>query len=68
MPHTFREKYTTLKEGYAAGHGLEAEMERLRSNGLAIEGLDTVPGNQLRWLAGLTRLIDDEIASLDFWP
>ena len=68
MPHTFREKYTTLKEGYAAGHGLDAEMERLRSNGLAIEGLDTVPGNQLRWLAGLIRLIDDEIASLDFWP
>lgn len=68
MPDTGREGYTSLKEGHGDGHGLDAEMQRLRDDGLAMRGLDTVPSNQVRWLAALTRLIDDELASVDLWP
>lgn len=68
MPSNLREKYTALKEGWAGGFGLDAETERLRLSGLALEGLDTVAANRLRWLAAMTRLLDDRLASLDYWP
>ncbi|WP_157081261.1 hypothetical protein [Novosphingobium naphthalenivorans] len=63
MPDSWREAYTALREV-----GIEEEMERLRVDGLIMRGLDTVPDNRLRWLAALTRLIDDELASMDYWP
>jgi hypothetical protein len=67
-PKNTSQFYTRIRETTDDGRGLQDEARQLRSRAYAMRGLETSPEMQMRWLGGLVRAIDADIAGLDEWP
>ena len=67
-PENTSQFYTRIREITDDGRGLQDEAKQLRSRGYAMRGLDTSPEMQMRWLGGLIRAIDADIAGVEEWP
>jgi hypothetical protein len=67
-PQNTAQYYAGIREFTPDGRGLRDEAADLRSRGYAMHGLLTSPEMQMRWLGGLIRAIDQDLAGIDYWP
>ncbi len=68
MPNDHAQRYQALRERAADGSGIEDRSDLLRQRGYGMAGLPTAIDLQVPWLAGLARLLDDDLAGLQYWP
>lgn len=68
MPNDPDQRYQALRERTADGTGIEDRADAMRQRGYAMAGLPTALDLQVPWLAALARVLDDELAALQFWP
>jgi hypothetical protein len=68
MPNDHAQRYQGLRERAADGSGIEDRSDMLRQHGYRMAGLPTAINLQVPWLAGLARLLDDDLAGLQYWP
>lgn len=68
MPNDPDQRYQALRERAADGTGIEDRAEAMRQRGYAMAGLPSALDLQVPWLAALARVLDDELAALQYWP
>jgi predicted amidohydrolase len=68
MPNDQDQRYQALRERAADGTGIEDRADAMRQRGYAITGLPTALALQVPWLASLARVLDDDLAGLQYWP
>lgn len=68
MPNDADQRYQKLRERAADGTGIEDRADMMRQRGYAMTGLPTAIVLQVPWLAALARVLDDELAALQYWP
>ena len=68
MPNDHDQRYQALRERAADGSGIEDRAEAMRQRGYAMTGLPTAVVLQVPWLAALARVLDDDLAALQYWP
>ena len=68
MPNDHAQRYQALRERAADESGIEDRSDLLRRRGYEMAGLPTAIDLQVPWLAGLARLLDDDLAGLQYWP
>jgi len=68
MPNARAVAYEALRERSADGTGIEDRAEALRHRGYTMAGPSIAVGLQVPWLAALARVLDDDLAALQYWP
>lgn len=68
MPNDQDQRYQALRERTAERTGIEDRADILRQRGYAMIGLPGAVDLQVPWLAALARVLDDELAALQYWP
>lgn len=68
MPNDQEQRYQKLREKDADGSGIVDRAPRLRHRGYVMEGDGTDRDVQVAWLAALARVLDDDLAALEYWP
>ena len=68
MPNDHDQRYQALREHSADGTGIEDRADAMRHQGYALGKLPTAIDVQVPWLAALARVLDDDLAALQYWP
>lgn len=68
MPNDHEQRYRAMRERAADGTGIEDRADAMRQRGYAMVGLPSAIDLQVPWLAALARVLDDELAALQYWP
>lgn len=68
MPNERAVAYEAMRERSVDGTGIEDRADVIRERGYEMPGLTTAVDQQVPWLAALARVLDDDLAALQYWP